>query len=147
MSTKNDHHPSTSSSHPPPPLSVEQIFVAVEILSICGSFVNIGSAKAVQHSLRRLSRRELSDVLDMMCVPPSSPYSVGQLCTAGASRVFYKAPPDQIAESARDFYRINLDVYSSIYYSPVRVPHSVREPVLWTQAMESRNPYYLAPHT
>jgi len=125
----------------PPPLSPEQISIAVEILSVYGTFVNIGSLKATQYSLRRLTRSELSNVLELMCVPPTSQFCIGQLHTSRTTRVWYKAPPELITRTACEFYRIDLNTYSKFFYAPERVPHWVKEPEVWKVAMCARNPY------
>lgn len=127
----------------PPDMTSEQALMAVEVLSISGSFINIGSAKAFQHNLRKLTKGELSEVLEKMTVPASSKYCVGLLCTEGASRVFYKIPPPLIKEEALNFYNMDLSVYSNLYYGPVRVPHNVKEPYEWRCMLEMKSPFNL----
>lgn len=127
----------------PPDMTSEQALMAVEVLSISGSFINIGSAKAFQHNLRKLTKSELSEVLEKMTLPASSKYCVGLLCTEGASRVFYKIPPPLIKEEALNFYSMDLSVYSNLYYGPVRVPHNVKEPYEWRCMLEMKSPFNL----
>lgn len=129
----------------PPDITAEQAQMAVEVLSISGSFINIGSAKAFQHNLRKLTKNELSEVLEKMSVPATNSYCVGLLCTEGASRVFYKIPPPLIKEEALGFYSLDLSTYSNLYYGPVRVPHNVKEPYEWRCMLEMKSPFNFMP--
>ncbi|ESO05573.1 hypothetical protein HELRODRAFT_171217 [Helobdella robusta] len=139
--TGNNNSHTTNDACQPPNLNPTQISMATDILNISGAFVNIGSAKAFQHSLRALSKSQLSDVINNMSVPPSNAYSVGLLCTEGVSRVFYKIPPTMIKQEALDFYNLDFYTYNNLYYNSVRVPHNIRDPEDWKALIAMKNPF------
>lgn len=122
-------------------MSTAEIGYVRDILSISGSFINIGSAKAFHRNLRQLSREDLSVLLTKMNSPMGSCYCVGVLCTDGVSRVFYKCPPELLRAEAIKFYDLSPDAYASIYNGQVKVSKRVLDPFDWVQRLSKCSPY------
>ena len=111
------------------------------ILAIPGAFVNLGCIKAVCQKLRQFSKETIVAVLEVISVPPTSPYFVGVLHCEGPTRTFYKCPPNIIKQEALQYYNIDYPTYVGMYCRPIKIPNNIRDPVEWIQRTKMMSPF------
>ena len=127
-----------------PNLTEEERWIAMSLLSIPGSFINVGSVKAVKNGLRRFPKDELWNVFLKMAVKRDNEFFIGLLCNDGATNIFYKSPPSMVKNQALEYYGTDFTTYNDLYFKPVRTSNCILNPEEWIRKMSSKSPFLAA---
>lgn len=122
-------------------LTAEEISVARSILSMRGQFISFGCLKANRQCLRNYTREHLIAILEKLSAPSDRALFIGLLYTFGATRIFFKCPPSEVASEALDYFGFSPLSYAECFNEPVIVDKNIRHPVAWIEKILERSPF------